>query len=84
MIMRFALASHGDPVGGLAVATPNGTGARRPMRRSLHVVSDDNYPPYLFRNADGQVEGYLVDLWRQGGTGIRSTLTATNWAEAQR
>lgn len=30
----------------------------------VRVVSDDNYPPYLFRNADGAVEGYLVDLWQ--------------------
>ena len=54
--------------------------------RSLHVVSDDNYPPYLFRNADGKVEGYLVDLWQlwQSRTGIEVNLTATNWAEAQR
>ncbi len=28
----------------------------------LHVVSDDNYPPYLFRDETGQVQGYLVDL----------------------
>ena len=40
-----------------AVATPA-------EPRSLHVVSDENFPPYLFRNAEGQVEGYLVDLWQ--------------------
>jgi hypothetical protein len=28
----------------------------------LHVVSDDNYPPYLFRAETGQVQGYLDDL----------------------
>ena len=60
--------------------------ATSPAPRTLHVVSDDNYPPYLFRNADGKVEGYLVDLWQlwQARTGIEVTLTATNWAEAQR
>ena len=60
--------------------------ATPPAPRTLHVVSDDNYPPYLFRNADGKVEGYLVDLWQlwQARTGIEVTLTATNWAEAQR
>jgi PAS domain S-box-containing protein len=51
----------------------------------VRVVSDDNYPPYVFRNADGQVEGYLVDLWKlwETQTGIRVELTATAWAEAQ-
>ncbi len=54
--------------------------------RTVHVVSDDNYPPYLFRNADGNVEGYLVDVWQlwQSRTGIEVRLTATNWSEAQR
>ncbi len=53
--------------------------------KQLHVVADDNYPPYLFRNADGQAEGYLIDLWQlwEQRTGIRVSLTATNWAEAQ-
>ena len=52
----------------------------------LRVVSDENYPPYLFRNADGRVEGYLVDLWQlwQSKTGIKVELTATNWANAQK
>ena len=57
-----------------------------PDERPLRVVTDDNYPPYLFRNDDGEVEGYLVDLWRlwERKTGIPVKLTATNWAEAQR
>jgi PAS domain S-box-containing protein len=52
----------------------------------VRVVSDDNYPPYLFRNADGVVEGYLVDLWQlwEKRTGVRVRLTATNWDDAQR
>lgn len=71
----------------LSLALANDGGATRPSEpRKLHVVSDDNYPPYLFRNTDGQVEGYLVDLWHlwERKTGIPVTLTATNWAEAQR
>ncbi len=28
----------------------------------LRVTSDDNYPPYLFRDAEGYPQGYLVDL----------------------
>jgi PAS domain S-box-containing protein len=60
--------------------------ADTPPHRPIHVVSDDNYPPYLFRNSEGKVEGYLVDIWTlwERKTGVRANLTATNWAEAQR
>ncbi len=46
----------------------------------LHVVGDDNYPPYLFRDETGQAQGYLVDLWQlwQRKTGVEVRLTATN------
>ena len=51
----------------------------------LRVVSDDNFPPYLFRDSAGQTQGFVVDLWRlwERETGIRVELTATNWARAQ-
>jgi len=51
----------------------------------LRVVSDDNYPPYLFRDVEGRVEGYLVDLWKlwEQKTGTRVELTATAWSDAQ-
>ena len=53
---------------------------------ALHVVSDDNYPPFLFRNADGEVEGYLVDYWQlwEKKTGVRVRLSAMQWSEALR
>jgi diguanylate cyclase (GGDEF)-like protein/PAS domain S-box-containing protein len=51
----------------------------------LRVVTDENYPPYVYRNPDGRLEGYTVDLWRlwQQKTGQRAELVAVNWAEAQ-
>ncbi|MDD2729535.1 PAS domain S-box protein [Malikia sp.] len=54
--------------------------------RTLHVVSDENYPPYLFRAADGRVQGYLVDYWKlwQQKTGVPVRLDATQWVEAVR
>ena len=54
--------------------------------RTLRVVSDDNFPPYVFRDADGEAKGYLVDLWKlwQEKTGTSVDLTITNWAEAQK
>ncbi|MBK1714632.1 histidine kinase [Rubrivivax gelatinosus] len=52
----------------------------------LRVVTDENYPPFIFRDADGHVQGYLVDYWQlwQRRTGVRVELIATGWSEAQR
>lgn len=75
-------------LGGQATAAPENV-AVVPDKSSpdpIRIVSDDNYPPYLFRDADGKVEGYLVDIWQlwEKKAGRQVTLTATNWAEAQR
>lgn len=53
---------------------------------SLRVVTDNNYPPYVISNTDGQPEGYIVDLWRlwEKKTGVRVEFKAMQWAEAQR
>ena len=52
----------------------------------LHVVSDDNYPPFLFINPAGAAEGYVVDYWKlwEKTTGVRVELHPLPWAEAQR
>ncbi|GBG00887.1 hypothetical protein AZSI13_02140 [Azospira sp. I13] len=52
----------------------------------LRVTSDDNYPPYLFRDAEGYPQGYLVDLWQlwEQKTGRKVELVPTDWANAQR
>ena len=56
-----------------------------PKPSSIQVVTDDNYPPYVFRDAQGRVDGYLVDLWRlwEKKTGVQVVLTTTSWGEAQ-
>jgi len=50
----------------------------------LRVVTDNNYPPYVFMGADGQPEGYLVDLWQlwQQKTGIRVEFQPMQWSKA--
>lgn len=52
---------------------------------SITVVSDDNYPPYIFRGAKGEIQGILVDEWAlwQKKTGIRAVLVAMDWSKAQ-
>ena len=51
---------------------------------SISVVLDDNYPPYVFRNADGTVQGILVDQWAQWSkqTGVEVEIHAMDWADA--
>ncbi|WP_300319725.1 EAL domain-containing protein, partial [Accumulibacter sp.] len=52
----------------------------------LTVVTDDNYPPYVFRDGEGQLTGYLVDSWKlwERKTGVRVDLLGSDWATAQR
>ncbi|MDD2744048.1 MAG: transporter substrate-binding domain-containing protein [Rhodocyclaceae bacterium] len=53
--------------------------------KPLVVALDDNYPPYVFRAADGELKGYLVDLWALWAkkTGIPVQLRASSWGEAK-
>jgi len=52
---------------------------------SITVVANDNYPPYLFRDDKGQIQGILKDRWAlwQVRTGITVKLQASHWAQAQ-
>jgi ABC-type amino acid transport substrate-binding protein len=52
---------------------------------SIKVVLDDNYPPYSFRDADGKLTGYVIDLWQnwERQTGVKVVLEATDWVRAQ-
>lgn len=62
-------------------AAPEGKAAR-----TLRVVMDNNYPPYVFVNSEGQIQGILADQWRlwQEKTGVQVEITATDWKEALR
>ncbi|RKT58210.1 PAS domain S-box-containing protein [Azonexus fungiphilus] len=59
---------------GAAVASPA-------LPASLRVAVDESYPPYVFRDGDGQLRGYLVDLWAlwSARTGSRVDLQAGDW-----
>jgi two-component system sensor histidine kinase/response regulator len=67
----------------MAAAAGNTKGISAPA--TLKVVMDDNYPPYVFRDSNGVVTGYLVDIWKlwESKTGVRVELTATDWDKAQ-
>ncbi|MBT3065191.1 PAS domain S-box protein [Rhodoferax sp. U11-2br] len=53
---------------------------------SITVVANDDYPPYLFRDAKGELQGILKDRWAlwQERTGVFVNLQAQHWAQAQR
>ena len=48
---------------------------------TLTVAMDDNYPPYIFRDSNGTLVGYLVDYWSlwERKTGVRVDLQASDW-----
>lgn len=52
---------------------------------SLTVISDDNYPPYLFKDANGNTVGIVADLWKlwEQKTGTKVVLVSTVWEQAQ-
>ena len=60
--------------------------AQPPPPTAITVVSDDNYPPYIFRDAHGELRGILPDQWAlwEKKTGVKVILKAMDWAEAQR
>jgi diguanylate cyclase (GGDEF)-like protein/PAS domain S-box-containing protein len=51
----------------------------------LRVVVDQDYPPFIMRKANGELEGYSIDLWRlwQQKTGVPVELRGVNWRDAQ-
>jgi diguanylate cyclase (GGDEF)-like protein/PAS domain S-box-containing protein len=51
----------------------------------LTVVTDDNYPPYLFRSADGSLQGITKEKWDlwSARTGVPVDLQGMAWAKAQ-
>lgn len=54
--------------------------------RSIRVVMDDNYPPFVFRNSEGRLQGILIDQWRlwERQSGIEAQISAMDWNEAMR
>jgi PAS domain S-box-containing protein len=54
--------------------------------KSLTVVSDINYPPYLFVDAGGTVQGILKDKWALWSerTGVPVEVKGMAWAAAQK
>jgi ABC-type amino acid transport substrate-binding protein len=53
-------------------------------KETISVVTDDNYPPYVFRNSNGGLQGILIDQWAlwSAQTGVQAKIYAMDWADA--
>lgn len=60
-------------------------GASSQATETITVISDDNYPPYLFKDANGNAVGIVADVWKlwEKKTGVKVILLSTAWEEAQ-
>ncbi|MGC8490651.1 MAG: PAS domain S-box protein [Syntrophobacteraceae bacterium] len=60
------------------------TAANAERPKAITVVADDDYPPYIFRNSQGKLQGILVDQWDlwEKETGIRVRLLGMEWGKA--
>lgn len=50
----------------------------------IKVVIDDNYPPYVFKDSAGRVQGILIDEWKlfEKKTGIKIIIDVMDWSKA--
>ncbi len=65
-------------------ATPAQTLPSETPPKSITVVLDDNYPPFIFRDSAGQIQGILKDSWAlwEARTGVAVKLLPMEWAKA--
>ncbi len=63
----------------------NAAETRTATPRKITVVLDDNFPPLVFRDASGKLQGMVKELWElwEKRTGTRVELRAMEWARAQ-
>jgi PAS domain S-box-containing protein len=52
---------------------------------SINVVTDDNYPPYIFRNSAGELNGIIIEQWSLWSnlTGVKANIIGIDWGLAQ-
>ncbi len=65
-------------------AGPETVGGEEPLPSTITVGLDDSYPPYVFRDSHGRLQGMVVDQWKlwEQQTGIKAELQAMDWAHA--
>lgn len=69
----------------LMCAFPGESASAEPPQ-TIRVVLDNNYPPFVFLDNEGRVQGIVVDQWRLWSqkTGVNAEIHALDWNEALR
>jgi two-component system cell cycle sensor histidine kinase/response regulator CckA len=73
-------------VAGLSRADAAFSSDPRVPPKTIKVVMDNNYPPYVFLDGKGNLQGILIDQWRlwEQKTGIKADISGMDWGEALR
>ena len=52
--------------------------------RTIRVVLDNDYAPFVFQSDEGKLQGILIDQWQawEKKTGIKVEINAIDWGEA--
>lgn len=53
-------------------------------QRTVRIVMDNSYAPYVFQSSEGKLQGILIDQWRawEKETGVKAEIYAMDWSEA--
>ena len=68
----------------LACVSASASGQQPAPQKKISVVIDDNYPPYVFRDNAGVLQGIIIDQWQawEKKTGITAEVHGMDWAVA--
>ncbi|OYW76470.1 MAG: hypothetical protein B7Z37_08530 [Verrucomicrobia bacterium 12-59-8] len=71
-------------VAGFLLAGMGASGQQPAPLRKISVVMDDNFPPYVFRDSAGGLQGIIIDQWRawEKKTGVSAEISGMDWGEA--
>ena len=55
-------------------------------QRTIRVVMDNDYAPYVFQSGNGKLQGILIDQWQEWEkkTAVKVEIHAMDWSEALR
>ena len=62
------------------------SGQESAIPHTISVVTDDNFPPYVFRDNEGRLQGIIIDQWRvwEKRTGVTAEIHGMDWNDAVR
>jgi len=66
--------------------SPAAAGQEPAVPNTISVVTDDNFPPYVFRDNEGRLQGIIIDQWRvwEKRTGVTAEIHGMDLNDAVR